>query len=329
MLLIGDIGGTKTELAVISREVGLRAPVLEARFASADYASLETMIETFLAQTTFPIEWACFAVAGPVVSGRAEITNLPWIIDEAQIAARFNLHGVRLLNDLEAMAYAVPLLGPDDLLTLSPGEPVAHGAIAVVAPGTGLGEAFLTWDGESYRAYASEGGHSDFASVNPLQDGLLAFLRQRFGRVSYERVCSGIGIPNLYDYLRAIGHADEPAELTAQIAAASDRTPLIFRAALDPTQPSALCVAVIDLFVAILGAEAGNMALKVMATGGVYIGGGIPPRIIPQIQRGLLTTMRDKGRFADLVATMPVHLITNARSPLLGAASVGLYMETH
>lgn len=324
MLLAGDIGGTKTDLAVFSAEKGPRAPVAQARFHSADYPSLEAMAREFLDHARLPVDRACFGVPGPVVGGRAQLTNLPWLVEETALREALNLQTVRLLNDLEAIANAVPHLMPSDLQTLSAGVPVIGGAIAVIAPGTGLGEAFLTWEGTEYRAHPSEGGHADFAPVSPEEIELLRFLKPRFGHVSCERVCSGGGIPNLYDFLSQSGAAVASPDVAARLAAAEDRTPIILEAALEVRKPCPLCAATLRLFVSILGAEAGNLALKVLATGGLYLGGGIPPRILPELAEGsFLEMFRRKGRFAELLANVPVHVITN-RVALVGAAGYGL-----
>jgi glucokinase len=262
-------------------------------------------------------------VAGPVVGNRAHITNLPWVIDAAVIAQTFAIPNVYLLNDLEAIANAVTHLEPDDLTTLNAGRPEKNGAIAVIAPGTGLGEAFLIWTGTHYQAHPSEGGHAAFGPGNAEQIELLRYLHGRYRHVSYERVCSGIGIPNLYDFLKWSGRHPE-LEMTAQLmAAAGDFTPIIVSAAIQNNDP--LCLAVLDLFVDILGDEAGNLALKVLATGGVYIGGGIPPRILTQLQQPrFLQAFRRKGRFADLMSAMPIHVIRHPQAALLGAAYYGL-----
>ncbi|UCC64059.1 MAG: glucokinase [Anaerolineae bacterium] len=334
MLLAGDIGGTKTNVAVYSPDAGPRAPLAEATFPSARYANLEALVCDFLGGIDLAVDWASFGVAGPVVGGRATITNLPWVIDETQLEGELGLSAVRLLNDLEAIAYAVPWLEPDDVYTLNEGQPAPGGSMAIVAPGTGLGEAYLTWDGTRYRAYASEGGHSDFAPTTPLEVELLRYLLSRFDHVSYERVCSGLGVPNIYAYLKESDYADEPAWLAEQLAAADDPTPVIANAALlrhrpplDGERPCELCVATLNAFVSILGAEAGNLALKVLATGGVYLGGGIPPRILPALeQERFMEAFRRKGRMSDLLARMPVHVILNPKVALLGAAYHGLEM---
>lgn len=325
MLLAGDIGGTKTNLAVFSPEDGLRDPLAEATFPSVHYPSLEALVREFLSQVDLKVERASFGVAGPVVAGRATITNLPWVMEETQLREALKLSSVRLLNDLAAIAHAVPFLEPADVHTLNEGEPAPGGTIAVIAPGTGLGEAFLTWDGSRYRPHASEGGHADFAPTNPLEVELLRYLQDRFEHVSYERVCSGRGLPNIYAFLRDSGYADEPARLAEQLAVADDPTPVIVNAAFDGERPCGLCVATLSAFVSILGAEAGNLALKVLATGGVYLGGGISPRILPALeQEQFMQAFRNKGRMADLLARFPVHVILNPRVALLGAACHGL-----
>jgi glucokinase len=325
MLLAGDIGGTKTSLAVFSRGAGLRNPLAEATFPSADYPSLEALVSEFLAQIDLKVERANFGVAGPVVTGRATVTNLPWVMDETQLEKALDIPSIRLLNDLDAIAHAIPRLEPSDLHTLHEGQPAFGGAIAVIAPGTGLGEAFLTWDGSRYRSHASEGGHTDFAPTNPLEVELLRYLLERFEHVSYERICSGMGLPNIYAYLKDSGLAEEPDWLAEQLAGASDPTPVIVRAALDNERTCELCTVTLNTFVSILGAEAGNLTLKILATGGVYLGGGIPPRILPILeQRLFLEAFRRKGRFSDLMAQIPIHVILNPKAALLGAASHGL-----
>jgi len=324
-LLAGDIGGTKTTLGVFSSQGGPRKPLAEATFASADYPSLEALAAEFLAQADVAVTRASFGVAGPVVGGRADVTNLPWIVDETALADTLGLRCARLLNDLDAIGHAVPVLDQSDLRTLHQGRPDRRGPIAIVAPGTGLGEAFLTWDGSWYEAHASEGGHADFAPRDELQIGLLRYLLRNLERVSYERVCSGNGLSNIYRYLRDAGYAEEPPWLRQQLSAAEDPAPVIANAALDKKPPCPLCVATLETFVAILGAEAGNLALKVVATGGVYLGGGIPPRILPALEKGLfLEAFRAKGRLSELIAPIPVHVILNPRTALLGAAQHGL-----
>ncbi len=268
---------------------------------------------------------ASFGVAGPVVNGRAAITNLPWVIDETRLKEELHLSSVLLINDLVAVASAVPHLQPDDLRTLNVGQSAAGGAIAVIAPGTGLGEAFLTWNGTRYCAHPSEGGHADFAPTTQIQLDLLAYLERQQKHVSYERVCSGLGLPHIYAYLKESGYAEEPAWLAARLAEASDPTPVIVEAALHRKPPCELASATLETFVSILGAEAGNLALKVLATGGVYLGGGIPPRILPALEdRRFMEAFRRKGRLSDLLARIPVHVIVRSGAALFGAACAGL-----
>jgi len=324
MLLAGDIGGTKTALAVFSEDRGAHAAVAESEVHSADYGSLESIAKEFLAKTGLKVDRACFGVAGPVLSGRAKITNLPWIVDQASIARELNLAAVHLLNDLEAIAWAIPGLRPQDVATLSAGAPVEHANIAVLAPGTGLGEAFLSWESSEYRAHSSEGGHADFAPTDELQIRLLGYMLQRFEHVSYEHVCSGVGIPHVYDFFRDREKAGERPEITERIAMAGDRTKAIIQAALDRADPSPRCVATIDTVVSIMGSEAGNLALKVLAAAGVYLAGGIAVHLQAVLKSPrFLQAFRRKGRFADMMSRIPVHLITG-KAGIAGAAAYGL-----
>ena len=325
MLVVGDVGGTKTDLAVYSPESGPFKPIAEATFHSAGYGSLEIVVHEFLDQAKLPVDQGSFAVAGPVVEGRAKITNLPWVIDENRLQQGLKLSSVKLWNDLEAIAYAVLFLRPEDLDTLNEGTAEPQGAIAVIAPGTGLGEAYLTWDGSRYRAHPSEGGHADFAPTDDLQIDLLRYLHRQHEHVSYERVCSGIGLPNIYGYLRMSGHGAEPPWLAQQLASEEDHTPIIVNAALDTSRNCELCVAALDTFVSVLGAETANLALKVLSTGGVYLGGGIPPRIVSILkQRWFMQAFLDKGRMSNLLSAMPVRVILNPKAARLGAACLGL-----
>ena len=323
MLIAGDIGGTKTLLGLYVPDAGARKPIAQAEFHSADYRSLDDVVRAFVLQNAKPVEAACFDVAGPVIDGRAHLTNLPWVLDEVAMQRALGLKRVMLLNDLKAVAYAVPHLLAEDVHVINQGDPDRHAPMAVIAPGTGLGEAFLIWDGSKYLACSSEGGHGDFGPSDATQAALWRYVADRHGHVGYERVCSGSGLPNIYDFLRDTGHAPEPAALAASLSSSTDRTPIIMAAALRDS-PDPLCAAALDLFISILGAEAGNLALKVLATGGVYLGGGIPPRILSQLSDGrFMRTFADKGRFADLLARVPVKVITN-QAALLGAAMFGL-----
>lgn len=321
LILAGDIGATKTRLAVFDAAAGGLAPLAAATFTSRDFPSLEALVRQFLAGVALRPGRAGFGVAGPVVAGRSRLTNLPWVVDARQLARDLGLASVRLANDLEAIASAVPTLTAGELHTLNRGRAVPGGAMAVVAPGTGLGEAYLVWDGTGYHAFPSEGGHTDFAPADVRQSGLLEHLRERWAHVSYERVCSGSGIPNIYDYLKDSGQAAEPGWLAAALEAAHDPVPVIVRAALDGERPNALCRAVLEMFVAILGAAAGNAALQLMATGGVYLGGGIPPRILPALGAGpFMDAFRRKGRMAGLMGDIPVHVILDPHVALRGVA---------
>ena len=324
MLLAADIGRTKTDLAVLSHEAGPHSPLVQGEVHSADYPSLQVLAAEFLSKVDIPVERACFDVAGPVIDGHAKVTNLPWTMDEASLASDLNLKSVRLLNDLEAVARAVPILRPIDVTTLNAGQPVLNGAIGVIAPGTGLGESFLTWDGSKYVSHGSEGGHADFAPTDERQIGLLRYMLERFDHVGIERVCSGIGIPNIYEYLRDIEKIPEGPQISQLIAASKDRTAAIVTAAADLQHPSKLCAATVDTFISILASEAGNVALKVLATGGIYLAGGIPLHVLSALQDPRFNEcFTRKGRFAELMKHIPVHVILS-RAALLGAAVYGL-----
>jgi glucokinase len=328
MLLAGDIGGTKTTLAVFTGDDGLKSPVLERTFPSQDYLRLEDILEEFLGELGDRPAYAVLGVAGPVVEGRARVTNLTWVIDAAHLKAQFAFSAVHLLNDLQAIAEGVTILDADDLEILHTGKPVSTGTIAIIAPGTGLGEAFLTWNGRRYEAHPSEGGHTNFGPLDELQLDMLRYLMRRFGHVSYERVCSGSGLPNIYAFLKDGGYGQEPEWLAERLAATNDPTPVIVTAALDEEMPCDLCRRTLEIFVSILGSEAANLALKVMATGGLYIGGGIPPRIV-----SLLKTERfsrpffNKGRLSSVLSDVPVYVILNPRVGLLGAARHALQLQ--
>lgn len=324
MLLAGDIGGTNTRLALLDPDRGHRDPVAEVTYASRDYGGPFQVITEFLSQSGLDATSAIIGVAGPVIRGGADITNLPWAIEAELLRIALGLESVKLVNDLEALAAAVPDLGPDDVVTISAGRPEPKGAMAVVAPGTGLGEGFLVWDGEGFRAHPSEGGHTDFAPRNQGEIGLLRYMQARLSRVSCERVCSGSGLPYIYDYLVSQGY-EEPEWLRAELRLAGDPTPAIISAALDDSRPCRLCQATLRTFAAILGAEAGNLALSVLSTGGVFLGGGISRRVLPFLTDGqFLRAMRDKGRQAGLVTNMPVRVITCPEATLRGVSLMGL-----
>jgi glucokinase len=317
--LAGDIGGTKTVLALCEVDAG-GAPrvVREAQFPCERYASLEAILDEFLAAPV-ALAGACFGVAGPVTGGAAKITNLPWTIEERALSARLGGAPVALINDLQATALGALVLPPAAFTTLQEpaGPPAPHATVAVIAPGTGLGEAVLVSDGVRYRALPTEAGHADFAPGTDEEIELLRFLRGRYGgHVSVERVLSGHGIGDLYDFVRAArGEAGpDPASLGA-----GDRNAAISGAALAGTDAD--CVHALALFAALLGAEAGNLALRTLALGGVVIGGGIPPKILPLLETGaLIARFNDKGRFRRLTSTLAVRVMREPRAALLGAA---------
>ena len=324
MLIAGDIGGTKTLLAFYTESGGARKPTALREFPSEKFAGLGEIVRRFLAEVGEPVTAACFDVAGPVVGGRAQLTNLPWLVDAEALARELELAHVSVINDLKAVAYAVPHLEETDLQTINPGHAEPHGPIAILAPGTGLGEAFLIWNGSEYLPCASEGGHADFGPTDPLQAALYQHLASKFGHVAYERVCSGSAIPGIYDFLRARDPASEPLEFAARLAAVEDRTPQIVEAALTNGAANPLAVATVDLFVSALGAEGGNLALKFLATGGVYLAGGMPQRVLPRLGDGrFMRAFTAKGRFAALLATIPVKVVVT-RAALFGAALYGL-----
>lgn len=321
-LLAGDIGGTKTRLAIYHPKDGPRHPLAEATFPSADFLSLEALVAEFLRDRGWSIYRASFGIPGPVVDGRVQVTNLPWVVDERALSAELGAP-VTLLNDLAAIAQGIPFLEARDLVTLNTGTPAPDGAIAVIAPGTGLGEAFLIWNGDSYVPCASEGGHTDFGPITQTELELLSYLMSRHEHVSYERVCSGIGLPSIYEFLRDTGRYPEPGWLKTELSQAKDPTPVISQAAV--TGKVEICVETLKMFVSILGSEAGNLALKVLATGGVYLGGGIPAHILSFLTDAhFMRAFTAKGRFSEMLARVPVHVIRNPEAGLFGAACHGL-----
>jgi glucokinase len=321
VILAGDIGGTKTVLALFDEGEGPLNAVREETYPSKSAASLEELGEKFLGAAGQPsLRAACFGVAGAVVAGRAKATNLPWVIDEATLSSALRVPRVRLLNDLEAAGYGVLAVPPQSIETLQAGSPPAGGAtMALIAAGTGLGEAILPWDGHAHRVMASEGGHSSFAPQNEVEAALWEFLWSEVGHVSYERVLSGPGFMNVYRFLRRYRKHVEPDWLSAEMKA-GDPSAAVSRAALAGTDP--VCVETMSMFVSMYGAEAGNLALKALAVGGVYVGGGIAPKILTGIKSGgFLAAFADKGRMAPLLRSIPVHVVLDPRAPLLGAAA--------
>lgn len=326
ILLAADLGGTKTNIALYAAERGLYDPVNEVSLASGKYDSFDTLLQDFISKNKdVQISSASLAVAGPVVRGKASITSLQWEIDESRLKNVLGTNSVWLMNDLVSTARYIPHLRPEDVYAIHNVEQEAGGAKAIIAPGTGLGEAYLTWDGHSYHAYGSEGGHVDFAPADLLQAGLFEYLRKRFEHVSYERICSGRGLPNIYEYLESAGYGEGTESFRDKLFNIKDPTPLIVKSALDETASCELCRKTLELFVSVLGAAAGNLALKFMATGGVYLGGGIPPRILQVIDSdNFKESFMKKGRMADLLKRMPVYVILNPKAALLGAAAYGL-----
>jgi glucokinase len=321
LILAGDIGGTKTNLAVFSKSDGLAKPLASATFASAKYSDLAAILRAFLDDAGLQVGWAGFGVAGPVFDGRAKITKLPWTIDSRSIQDEFGLNQVAIVNDLVATAYGLSVLQTADFVSLNTGNSRPEGAQIIVAPGTGLGETFMLWENGTYRAYPSEGGHTPFAPANELQDRLLGYLRPRHLAISNDLVGSGRGIPLLYEFLRDAEHIEEDEEVRQELATCGDQTPVIVRAALS-TPASPLCVATLDLFVDILASESANLALKIMATGGIFLGGGMPPRILSFLQKRFMTAFIGCDVLRDLLADVPVQVIMEPLAAMFGAASL-------
>jgi glucokinase len=327
LILAGDIGGTKTRLALFSIQGEKLQPELKKTFPSKQYRGLEPVVEAFLAGQQVSISRACFGIAGPVVDGQVKTLNLPWVVDAAKIAQLCKLDSVALLNDLEAAAYGIFTLGPDELFTLNEGVSGRRGNKVLIAAGTGLGEATLYDDGRDYHPSASEGGHGDFGPTDETQIDLLRYLMKEFGHVSYERVVSGPGIANIYGFLRDSGRLEEPDWLKQKISAAEDASVVISQEGL--AGRSAICVQALNLFVSVYGAEAGNLALRGKASGGVYIGGGIAPKILPKLKDGIfMRAFLDKGRYRELLAAMPVRVILNDQAALQGAAFYAVRLQS-
>lgn len=317
MILGGDIGGTHTRLALFDDDGKRLAERPEREYPSREHAGLNVIMEHFVGETGVRVGAACFGVAGPVRNGRAVATNLPWVIDAGELGRQLGAQAW-VINDLEALAWGLGALAPAELAELSPGAPDAAGNAAVIAAGTGLGEAGLYWDGRQHQPFATEGGHASFAPDDDLEIELLRWLQQRFPEhVSWERVVCGPGLVSLYEFLRDSGRGEEPAWL-AEAMRAGDPGAAITAAALDGRSP--LAVLALDRFVSCYAREAANLGLKVMATGGVYLGGGIAPRILPKLRDGAFRArFLDKGRMQPLLETMPVHVVLNDKAGLLGA----------
>lgn len=320
-ILAGDIGGTKTSIGLFAK--GKKRPVLryKASYPSGEYNNLEDILERFLSGSDLKPGRACFGVAGPVKSGQCKATNLPWNISEKRIQKCFKLKRAILINDLTAMACSVPFLTGSEVSRLNSKRFRGKGNIAVIAPGTGLGEALLIYHKGEYLPVPSEGGHVDFAPGNDMESGLRGHLSKKFGHVSLERILSGEGLHNIYEYLMTIGIYKAPEWLLKKIEK-DDPAKVINEAARDRAQK--LCLKTIDVFISILGAAAGNLALTGMTTGGVYLGGGMPPKLLWRLKQGtFMKSFTEKGRFKSIMERIPVKVILNDNAALLGAAING------
>jgi glucokinase len=319
MILAGDVGGTKVDLALYDFVEGKLTVSRDKIYRAKDYPGLEVIVKEFLGSDH--VTAACFGVPGPVRDGRLRLTNLPWTLDSRELAAGLVIQHVFLINDLEANGYGVAELTDDQMFTLNEGDSTQPGNRALIAAGTGLGQCFLVWNGHQHTPYPSEGGHADYGPRNEDEIDLLRFLKQKYnGRVSYERVISGMGLTNIYEFLREVRGVDEPAWLAERIAAVPDPNAVITELAL--AAKSEICEKALDMFVSAYGAEAGNLALKVLSVGGLYIGGGIAPRIAEKLKDGtFMKAFTDKGRLSQLLINMPVRIILEPRAALLGAAS--------
>jgi glucokinase len=327
MILSGDIGGTKTNIALFQSNGSEVGPIIRERtFPSAQYQSLESIIQEFIGQTNPEIKTACFGIAAPVVEGRAKTPNLNWTVTEESLADLLKIDRVWLINDLEATAYGIATLRDSQLLTLNAGDPKSSGNRALIAAGTGLGMAGIFFREGHYHPMASEGGHSDFAPQTPLQVELYQYLARKFGgHVSYERVLSGPGFFNVYSFLRDKNPAEEPAWLAEQIASADKTAVSAVVASAALSNQSELAVKAIDIFVSVYGAMAGNLALLMMAGGGLYVGGGIAPKIREKLTDGtFMKAFTDKGRLSSLVAAIPVHIILDEKTAVFGAANAAV-----
>lgn len=317
LVLCGDIGGTRTRLALVDADKGKARIVSSAVFSSRQFPTFESLLAGFLREIQTP-QLAAFGVAGPVQGRTVRTTNLPWLIEAEVLQQRFGFERCLLLNDLEAMAYGLPALGEDGFCVLQPGEPGGHGNAAIIAAGTGLGEAGLFWDGKRHHPFATEGGHASFSPQDEVEVELLRYLQRSHAHVSWERVVSGMGLLDLHDFLRLYHRAPLPEALAAEMRQ-GDAAAVIADAALRGRDE--LCVETMHRFVRLYGAEAGNLALKTMSRGGLYVGGGIAPKILPLLQGGsFIQSFHGKGRMRALLETMPVRVILDEQVSLLGPA---------
>ncbi len=318
MILAGDIGGTKTNLAFVETQGTQLMLRVYRSYPSREYKSLGEVLREFLTEYPTTITSAAFGIAGPVVNGSSKLTNLGWDVDAQEVATQLGLKSVGLINDLEATGYGALRIPKEDKTVLNEGVRRERGSIAVIAAGTGLGEGGLVWNGRRYQAIPSEGGHTDFGPHNETEYELLKFLSARFGRASYERIVSGPGIVNVYEFFRARSAKPEPGWLSERLKT-SDAAAVISQVAIDGSDET--CAQAMNLVISVYGAEAGNLALKFLATGGVLVGGGIAPRIIRALQTGsFLESFCFKGRYTNLLKQMPVEVIVNDKAALFGAA---------
>jgi glucokinase len=318
MILAGDIGGTHARLAYFQSHNGHLHLVSERVFPSREHSELGEIVSQFLNDSNTRPEAACFGIAGPVRNGRVETSNLPWVIEQSRLAEQIHLPATLLINDLEASAWGIAALAAGDFVALNRVSGSAVGNQAVIAPGTGLGEAGMFWDGTRHRVFACEGGHADFGPQGDLQIELLRFLKARFGHVSYERILSGPGLVNVYEFLRESGCGKESAAFAAALKQ-GDPAAVISRAALEGNE--SLAVKALDLWITVYGAEAANLALKAMATGGLFLAGGITPKILAKLTGPLfMKSFLEKGRLRSLLEAIPVQVVTNEKAGLLGAA---------
>lgn len=328
-ILASDVGGTKVIMALLRVEGAAMVSLAEKTYPSADYAHYSEIVSEFRAQYDTPVDATGIGVAGPVFDRRCQATNLPWVLDARELERTLPVGRVALVNDFKAAAMGVLHLGPADWVDLNPAAnaPEPTGPIAILGAGTGLGEAFLFHAAGRYHVVSSEGGHTDFAPRNEDEIGLLRFLVKRHGRVSYERVVSGMGIQAIYEYLLETDGGAENADVRRAIETEKDDPAVISRFA--QQGGCSRCAKAMDLFMGVYGAEAGNLALKVIATGGVYVTGGIAPKNLKKIQDGtFVKAFTTKGRFSPLVSTMPLRVVTNKNVGLLGAAAAALELES-
>lgn len=324
ILLAADIGGTKSDLAIYDQRPGaLLQPLAQKRYSNALFAGVAEVITVFLDEYPNRPRRACIAAAGVVGGERVRLTNLPWVIDRRSLEEQFGFAQVLLINDLTAVAAALPLLGPGDLAELQAGEVCGGETRGIIAPGTGLGEGLLVEVEGRLFARGSEGGHCDFAPVDGEQLALLSWMRKKNNPVSYEMLIAGPGLARLYDFSKEFHGLPETAAIALAMAGAEDRTPIIVDGAVG-SDGCPVCRRAMDLFLSILGSEAGNLALKLYARGGIYLGGGILPRLFGKVSfAGFLRSFRGKGAMAELMGTIPVHVIIRPDAALLGAAHYG------